>query len=333
MKRCAFILLLIFIASLCMSQDPHFSRFYSNALYMAPSFAGSTGQNRFALNYRNQWPSIQRGYSTYSASFDHYFSKLNSGAGVLFMHDVAGSGSLSTTNISLLYTYDFKIKNTVHIRPGMSFTYTERSIDFNKLVWHDQMSPTGNAPASGEVVSYEKVGDLDFSVSALAYGERFWIGSTVDHLLHPNQSLYEEDYSENNKALLPTKIQVYGGLRLVVKETLLRPTPTVLQLAFVYKNQAEYNQLDLGFYWNYEPIVLGIWYRGIPLIKHNKINDAIVFLVGYKTDRYNIGYSYDFTTSKLITSSGGAHEISLSFTFSKPDKRKRTKKMVPCPDL
>jgi type IX secretion system PorP/SprF family membrane protein len=195
------------------------------------------------------------------------------------------------------------------------------------------MSAAGNAPSSGEVVSYEKVGDLDFAVSGLIYGEKFWAGATVDHLLHPNQSLYEEENSENNKALLPTKVQVFGGLRLVVNETLLRPTPTVLQLAFLYKNQAEFNQLDLGFYWNYEPLVLGVWYRGIPLFKHNNINDALVFLVGFKTKRYNIGYSYDFTTSKLITSSGGAHEVSISFTFSKPDKKRRPKKMVPCPDI
>lgn len=333
MKRWFVILWLIFLAGICMSQDPQFSRFYSNALYMAPSFAGSTGQNRFALNYRNQWPSVQRGYETYTASFDHYFRKLNSGVGVLFMHDQAGSGNLTTNNISVLYTYDFRIKNTIHIRPGMSFTYTERSIDFEKLVWRDQMSPGGNAPSSAEVVSYEKAGDIDFAVSGLIYGEIFWAGATVDHLLHPNQSLYEEEHSEDNEALLPTKVQVFGGLRLVVKEKLLRPTPTVLQLAFLYKNQDEYNQLDLGFYWNYEPLVLGVWYRGIPIIKDNSINDALVFLVGFKTRRYNIGYSYDFTTSKLITSSGGAHEVSFSFTFSKPDKRKRTKKMVPCPDL
>jgi len=333
MKRWTFILWLIFIATLCMSQDPQFSRFYSNALYMSPSFAGSTGQNRFALNYRNQWPSVDRGYETYTASFDHYFSRLNSGTGILFMHDVAGSGNLSTTNLSLLYTYDFRIKNSIHVRPGMSFSYTQRSIDFEKLVWRDQMSPGGNSPTTGEVVSYEKTGDLDFAVSGLIYGENFWMGSTIDHLLHPNQSLYEEEYSDDNKALLPTKVQVFGGMRIIVKETLLRPTPTVLQIAFLYKNQAEYNQLDLGFYWNYEPLVLGVWYRGIPIIKDNSINDAVVFLVGFKTRRYNIGYSYDFTTSKLITSSGGAHEISLSFTFSKPNKRKRIKKMVPCPDV
>ena len=333
MKKWAFIFWLAFMAIICMGQDPQFSRFYSNALYMAPSFAGSTGDNRFALSYRNQWPSIEKGYQTYTVSFDHYFEKLRSGAGILFLRDVAGSGYLTTTNVSLLYNFDFKIQNTVHVRPGMAFTYTQRSIDFNKLVWRDQMSVVGNAPSSGEVVSFDNTDDLDFTVSGLVYSEGFWMGTSVDHLLHPNQSLYEQEYAEDNQALLPTKVQVFGGWRIVVKEQLLRPTPTVLQLAFLYKNQAHYNQLDLGFYWNYEPLVLGIWYRGIPVFNELENNDAVVLLAGFKTDRYNIGYSYDFTTSKLFVATGGSHEISFSFTFNQPDKKRRPRKMVPCPDF
>jgi type IX secretion system PorP/SprF family membrane protein len=300
---------------------------------MAPSFAGSSGQNRFAASYRNQWPSITKGYETYTASFDHYFSKLHSGVGVLFLRDVAGSGYLTTTNFGILYNYDFRIRNTLHVRPGMHFMYTERSIDFDKLVWRDQMSATGNSPVSGEVIPYNKVGDLDFAVSGLLYDESFWLGAAADHLLHPNQSLYEQEFSDNNKALIPLKIQVFGGIRIVVKEQLLRPTPTFLQLAFLYKNQAGYNQLDLGFYWNYEPLVLGIWYRGIPIMNHNSINDAVILLVGYKNRQFNIGYSYDFTTSHLISSSGGAHEVSISYSFSKPEHKKRPKKMVPCPEF
>jgi type IX secretion system PorP/SprF family membrane protein len=333
MKRWAFFILLLSLAGICISQDPQFSRFYSNALYMAPSFAGSSGDNRFALSYRDQWPSIETGYRTYTASFDHYFEKLRSGAGILFLRDMAGTGNLTTTNMSILYNYDFKIRNQVHVRPGMSFTYTQRSIDFNRLLWRDQMSAGGNAPTTGEVPSYEKSDDIDFSTSGLIYSDAFWLGTSLDHLLHPNQSLYEQESAEGNEALLPTKVQVFGGWRFVVKEQLLRPIPTVLQLAFLYKNQANYNQLDMGFYWNYAPLVLGVWYRGIPIMKSNHINDAVVFLVGLKTKNYNIGYSYDFSTSKLIVASGGSHELSFSYSFNQPEKKRRPRKMVPCPEF
>jgi type IX secretion system PorP/SprF family membrane protein len=195
------------------------------------------------------------------------------------------------------------------------------------------MSVVGNAPASGEVISFENANDLDFAVSGLIYSEAYWLGTSVDHLLHPNQSLYEQEFSDENLALLPTKVQVFGGWRFVLKEQLLRPKPTVLQAAFLYKNQASFNQLDLGFYWNHSPLVLGVWYRGIPFFAEQANNDAVVLLIGLQTKQYNIGYSYDFTTSRLIVASGGSHEISLSYTFSKPTKKRRTKKMVPCPDF
>jgi len=321
------------MAILSIAQDAHFSRFYSNSLYLAPSFAGSAGKNRLAASYRNQWTDVEVGYKTYSFSFDHYFEKLHSGFGVLFLNDVAGSGNLSTTNFGVLYNYDFKIANTIHVRPGMHLLYTQRSIDFNRLLWRDQMSAVGNSPSSGEVPPYTNVGDLDFSTSLLTFGDNFWAGFSFDHLLRPNQSLYYNEFENGNLARVPIKFQLFGGTKHIVKETLLRPTPTVLQFAFLYKKQDHFNQLDLGFYYHYNPVVLGIWYRGIPVFNDFKTNDAIILLIGFKTEQYNIGYSYDFTTSKLITSTGGSHEISVSYSFGKPSKKRKPKKMVPCPEF
>jgi type IX secretion system PorP/SprF family membrane protein len=333
MGRWLTILLLIIISVSSWGQDAHFSRFYSNSLYLAPSFAGSAGKNRISGSYRNQWAEANKGYVTYSFSFDHYFAKLNSGLGVLFLNDVAGTGNLSTTNIGVLYSYDININHRFHIRPGMNLMYTQRGIDFNKLLWGDQMSAVGNAPSTAETESFNKTGDIDFSASILGYSDKFWVGATLDHLLRPNQSLYYNEFQEGNLATVPIKLQVFGGSKHIVRQTLLRPTPTIMQLAFLYKQQAEFSQLDLGFYWHYNPMVLGIWYRGIPIINQNKKNDSVILLIGLKTDDFNIGYSYDFTVSKLITSTGGSHEVSLSYSFSKPTKKHRSKKMVPCPEF
>jgi len=60
--------------------------------------------------------------------------------------------------------------------------------------------------------------------------------------------------------------------------------------------------------------------------------DAFTVLAGIKTRNMNIGYSYDFTISRLITSTGGSHEVSISYTFkTKPIKRKPRE--VPCPEF
>ena len=39
-------------------QDPEFTQFYANPLYLNPAFAGTARCSRVNLNYRNQWPGI-----------------------------------------------------------------------------------------------------------------------------------------------------------------------------------------------------------------------------------------------------------------------------------
>jgi len=312
--------------------DPQFSQFYSNSLYLAPSFAGVTEQHRIGLNARQQWPHIATGYRTISFAYDRNFEQLNSGLGILFLNDFAGSGQLGSLNIGILYSYDFQISKLWHIRPGVHFLYTERQIRFDKLQFFDQISADDIAPTSGDTYPLNHVGDIDFSSSALAYSDRFWFGFTVDHLLRPNQSLYYFKNSDKNLAKLPIKYSFFGGSKVIIKQELLRPVPTSMQFAYLYRQQADFKQLDFGVYYYRQPLVFGFWYRGIPVFNKNKGNDSFVFMLGYKLKNINIGYSYDFTVSKLITSTGGAHEISVSYGFTSEVKNKR-KKMVPCPDF
>jgi type IX secretion system PorP/SprF family membrane protein len=332
MRRAFCILLLASVVFRGLSQDPQFSQFYSNYLYLAPSFAGLTEKNRIAINYRNQWPEIKYGYQTYSVSFDKYIEKFRSGLGILIFQDVAGSGRLRTTSVGLQYSYDFRITENWHVRPGLHFNYTERGIDFEKLLWNDQISASGNSPVSAELVPMEKADDIDFSTSVLTYSDRFWLGASVDHLLRPNQSLYFYDDEDGNPAKVPVKYSLFGGVKFIRPEHLLRPIPTSIQLAFLYRQQQQFRQLDLGVYWYHSPLVAGIWYRGIPLYKEVFNRDALTALVGIKTKNMNIGYSYDFTISKMIAKTGGAHEVSISYTFkTKPLKHKI--KAVPCPEF
>lgn len=332
MKRALIILFL----STCLfrgnAQDPHFSQFYSNYLYLAPSFAGLTDKNRIAFNYRNQWPEIKYGYQTYSCSFDKFIEKFKSGIGILIFQDVAGSGKLRTTSLGIQYSFDFNITKTWHMRPGLHFNYTERGIDFERLLWNDQISASGNAPVSAELVPMEKVGDIDVSTSLLTYSDKFWAGVSVDHLLKPNQSFYFYEEEDGNQAKVPIKYTFFGGVKFVRPEHLLRPVPTNIQLAFLYRQQEQFRQLDLGVYWYHNPLVAGIWYRGIPMYKEVFNRDAMTLLLGIKTKNMNIGYSYDFTISKLVGNTGGAHEVSISYTFkTKPIKHKI--KALPCPEF
>ena len=82
-------------------QDPHFTQFYANPLYLNPAFAGVKQCPKVNVNYRNQYPSLGV-YQTYSASYDQYVDRLNGGVGVLIMQDEAANGALSLTEASLI---------------------------------------------------------------------------------------------------------------------------------------------------------------------------------------------------------------------------------------
>ena len=322
--------LFIFIIVICVSfslkgqQDPHFTQFYANKLYLAPSFAGATQQDRVSMIYRNQWPSLPGTFVTYGFSYDHFFDAFNSGVGILLMRDLAGSGRLSTTNIGLQYSFDFQIREYWHVRPGIHLFYTQTGLDFNRLIWNDEL--TSPIPNTIEPPTLESKGDIDFSTSVLTYTDRHWFGISLDHLLKAENSLYETDQH------IPLKISVFGGTQVIRRGRLLSPIDETLSLTFLFKNHYQISQLDAGVYWYKNPLVLGVFYRGLPLINNERRGDAIAFLTGYKIDNFSVGYSYDFTISRMLATTGGSHEISLTYEFKSSRQRKK-RRMIPCPEF
>lgn len=310
------------------SQDPTFSQFYANPLYLSPSFAGATEEYRLGLNYRNQWPAIPGVFHTYSISFDKALVNFNSGIGVLATYDVAGSGDLSTTNVGLLYSYDFFINREWHIRPGVNFKFYYLGLDLAKLIWSSSLSRGGTPTPSIHPPAFDNVADVDFATSALVYNDRIWAGFTLDHLLVPKTSFYGED------ATVPIKFNLYGGVQIIKKTRLRTKLKEVLSIAMNFQTQAKFFQTDIGLYYYKDPLIFGLWYRGIPLVT-SQAGDAIIGLIGIKTSQLHIGYSYDFTISNLISSSSGAHEISLVYEFTSLSvgSQKRRIRAIPCPEF
>lgn len=316
------VLILAFCARVT-GQDYEFSQFYANKLYLAPSFAGATQQNRFITDYRDQWPGLPKGFITYSASYDHCLTNFNSGLGIIILDDEAGSVDLSTLEIGFLYSYDFKLNESYHLRPGLGFDVLQKSIDYSKAIWIDQVYD----PSSGTTFQTpSKSNDLgvDASTSAILYSENVWLGLTVDHLLQPNLSLWGEDDRS------PLKTTLYGGVTLYRTGRLLKPIDETVSIAGMFTNQGNNRQLDIGLYWAQSPLTFGLWYRGLPPLNSNR-GDAFTFLVGIKVMHFSCGYSYDFTISNLVAHTAGAHEISVTYEFFTVKKKKL--QAVPCPEF
>lgn len=301
-------------------QDPQFTQFYANPLYQAPSFAGSVKGYRFALNYRNQWPSMPGKLTTMTAALDYNLSALNSGLGISIMRDVSGSIDYTNLQAGFLYAYNARLAKRVYFRPGIGFHYTQRSMNYSKMIFSSELESGGNVIPESE---FQNINDVDGSASALLLTNQWWTGVTVDHLLMPNISV------SSVESRMPVKYTFFGGYRFQKIERLISTKRQSVTVAGTYRHQGATDQLDLGMYWSYHPIILGVWYRDLPFIKDYSRRDALALLVGYQYEGLNVGYSYDFTVSRLITSTGGAHEISLVYKFELEQKKKF--RPIPCP--
>lgn len=319
------------------AQDYQFSQFYANILYLNPAFAGSAHQNRVVLHQRLQWPSLDAKYTTSAISFDHYFNKTNSGIGIQYTRDVQGSSNISTNDIQVQYSYELRLTEKYAFRAGLQAGYVSRYINYSILSFPDQYGINGlTSSNTNEPFGSQKKNYLDLSSGGIFYSEKFWLSLAYTHMNTPNQSFYG-DYSP-----LASKFSVTGGYKFLISRKSFANARTENGKSYIiptahYKSQGKSDQLDLGVYAILNRTLLGVWYRGLPIKNYgNKINnnESMVFLVGYKINKFNIGYSYDFTVSKLSTAkTGGAHELNITFLFGNPKSHSKPTKRIPCPDF
>jgi len=320
--------LIVAMTCLCVkAQDPQFTQFYAAPTYLNPAFAGTTLQSRVGLNYRNQWPAMPKAFVTYNFSYDQFLPDLSSGIALLATHDKAGTGALRSTTLSFIYAYEARLSRTVSLRPALQFSYANRNINFNDLIFGDQLI-NGTTTTTTQPIA-EPVNLVDFSSGILLYSNRAWLGFSAHHLNEPTESLFAD------VSVLPRKYSLHGGLRVRLKDTATKVRKNSAVFAFNYKSQAQFDQLDFGVYFETPPFTVGLWYRNLPFKQNgfNRINhDAVAILLGAEAMGYKIGYSYDITVSNLsMGATAGAHEISLIFEWAnKQNTRAAKRRVIPC---
>ena len=257
----------------------------------------------------------------------------NSGIGFMMTNDRAGTAGMSSTQFNFIYSYRVHVANKWVIASGLNFGYAFRTIDLNRLVFADQLQfdVKGQVPSDDPALyNLGMAHYFDFNAGLLAYNKSFWFGFATSHINQPNRTLL------NQEAPLPMKTTIHGGVRIPLTNVRRGEHQAVLSPSFVYKNQGRFDQVDVGAYFLYEPIVLGLWYRGIPIqqnVKDNISQDAVVVILGFQMPKVEVMYSYDFTVSELGSVSGGTHEIALKYKFAinMSAKTKKREKYIPCP--
>lgn len=315
------------------AQDPQYSQYYANALYLSPAFAGAEQSTRGIFATRHQWPGLDASFFSCTASFDHYFPRYKSGVGLIVSSDMAAAADLNKVDAGLIYSYQIDVSPDLVFTPGLQLSYVNSSIGMQGLTFASQYDKYGFVGGhTNEEFASENVSYADISAGGLLSSDKFWAGFATHHLNRPNQSFME------GKSRIPVKTSFFGGMKFsllseVEKRYTRQGEEISISPTFLYKMQGKSDQLDIGLYGRYNALVLGAWYRGIPVkvYKPEKTNhDAVIVMAGIVYNNLNIGYSFDLTLSKLTMATGGSHEVTVSYRIASSMKN-RTRRKVVCP--
>lgn len=322
---------LAFLSVVAKAQDVSYSQTYEAPVYLSPSFTGLTNGSRIGLNYRNQWPGIGTAFQNYAVTFDHFVDRFNSGVGLMWQCDNQGKGLLVDNEISFNYAYEFAVSQNLFIRPGIVFHFGQRKIDQSKMVSYTDITAEGHYVPGGSSIGIDrtKTNRLDAGASVMVYNDDYWAGITVDHLMQPEVSFTDV------KDVIGVKTTFFCGYKLTYEDSYRGSEPKTVTFALNYKNQRSFNQLELGAYWYYNPIEIGVSYRGLFFKVSNELSnyDAIIPNIGINVPNMplRLGYSYDMTLSDVSSFGNGAHEVSLVYRLIPSDVRHRSYKMKPVP--
>lgn len=310
---------LFYVSFHSMAQDPTFTQFYSNPVYLNPALAGSSGCPRVALNYRNQWPQLTGNYITYAAAYDSYAKNLSGGVGIMAMHDQQGQGTIQTSMIAGTYSYYLKVNRKFRIMFGGQAAYFQKYLDWSKLTFGDMIDPRrGFIYQTGDVPRGDgSHGFFDVSAGMVGFTKNFYFGVAVHHLNRPDESMILGD------SRLPIRITGHMGANIKLGQRGRYSSSTTLMPNVIYQYQNGFQQFNIGAYLKYEAFTIGAWYRN---------RDAFIVSLGITTEKFRIGYSYDLTVSQLGGVTGGSHEISMGINL-KCKKQMKDFRRISCPSF
>ena len=313
MKR-TFLISILILAGLVSraQQDAQFSQYMFNGIYINPAYAGYKEELNVHSFYRSQWTGIDRAPVTMSIAVDAIANNRKVGLALQIANDRVGAQSTLSGYVNYAYRIKMSGDESSRLAFGIGAGVMQLGLDGALLEpgeMDDVYVPTG---MQSTVLPDARAG-------VFYSNDRVYAGFSVDNLV----ARYFDTNADRN-VLVPTPRPHYyltaGMLLPISQDVQLKPSfllkddrggPTNLDVnAFVLLGQ----RLWLGM--SYRTSV-GLYNKDYLDKSLQKSNSMVGLLELFASDRWRIGYAYDYSISGLRTYSSGSHEISLGF-YLKP---------------
>ncbi|TWR31747.1 type IX secretion system membrane protein PorP/SprF [Mucilaginibacter pallidiroseus] len=322
---------LAFSAPGLMAQDHMYSQFFNSPLYLNPALNGQfEGDLRVNLIYRNQYTSVPGSLSYLSASVDLSVPQFGGGIGLLFSRSSEGTAYLNKNNISGIYSYSVGSDAYV-LSFGLQAGVTNRSVDFGKLVFGDQIDPRlGYIPGSTSGADLPQFNnkfyfDAGFGLNLTA--GNFNIGGAAMHVNQPNESFTGTTYK------LPVRATAHASYRLNISrdDNLYEEEKSYVIPSVVMYKQGPAQSISAGMQYKRRSINAGLWYRsggqgGPSSVVLSLIFDLFINREG--GEKVRLGVSHDVPSGRGLnySNTSGTSEGSIGYETTLPSRSNAEKK-------
>lgn len=317
------VLLIVLMQSFAsFAQDHLYSQFFNSPLYLNPALTGQFKADlRMNLIYRNQWTAVPGTLSYVSGSIDWNIPRFGGGIGLLFTRSSEGTAYLDKTNLSGLYSYSIGSEDFV-LSFGLQAGFTQRKIDYNKLIFDDQLDPTigviPGATSAATQLPFNNKFYFDTGIGTnLVIGE-FNIGAALQHVNQPNESF------TGLPAKLPMRINTHVSYRLNLDpfENMDDDDKSYVIPSIVYYRQDQFQSYSIGMQYKRRGINVGLSYRsgaktGPSAVVLSLIFDLFINKEGGEKLRF--GFSHDAAAQGLTYgNTAGSTEGSIGYETTLP---------------
>lgn len=350
------------------AQDPILSQYYANKMYLNPALTGFEGGITVNTNYRNQWFRVDGAdaeFTTKAVGIDFEAPCLQSSFGINYIDNLEGAGDLRRQSAGISYAWRSRPEQGVfqdkfELSFGMRGVYSWQSLNWDRLVFSDQLTPFGPTGGASGLDRPDNLGGGYFDFGAGTYAmwttdndHRIRLGASFQHIVRIDPSLVLIEDT------LPIRTTIHGSYVLPVMYGSNRKYELIPMFKLDMQRSAVasitqafwYTSIQYGVAFNFlqKP---GLW-GGAWLNSHtgknqafpdgNNINSLIVALgvefgegvdLSKSDNSYRFGVSYDYNMSGIRSDGGGTFELSFTANFGKAkiikcDKRPANTRVCP----
>jgi len=324
MKR-RFLLLISFLTVTigASAQDHIYSQFFNSPVYLNPALTGQfDGDLRTNMIYRQQYSAV--GNLNYlTASVDYNLRSTGGGVGLMFNRSNEGTAYFVQNSVAATYAYSIGSDDYV-LSFGLQAGVANRSVDYSKLVFADQIDPTSGympgSTTSAEAPAFNNRYYFDAGAGVNLVMGNFMGGAALQHINQPDQSFTGT----------PSPLPMRGTVHLSYKVDLDpynnydESEKSYIIPSIVYYKQGNAATMSAGAQYKRRNVSAGLWYRSDGQGAPNAVVLSLVFDLFVHKDtgeKFRFGLSHDASISKIgYSNTSGTSEGSLGYETSIPSR-------------